>query len=182
MTNWQMFLPLLYPLITAIASLIYPVLDKNKYAHAFFSFLAALGIDLPKVWSAVVRMLPGVAGAGARAAMKLLPFVALASVARAAVRLLVLFVALVALALSVGACLSAAQVKSLTDASGGLCQVVVQASDPALAPLCVPAQMLAEAIEALVGQAGDAGVGAPPPSQDAIYAWCAAHGAKPVAQ
>jgi hypothetical protein len=104
-----------------------------------------------------------------------------AVVGRAALKVLPL--ALVgALGFSASACLSAAQVKSLTDASGGLCQVVVQASDPALVPLCVPAQMLAEAIESLVGQTADGGVGAAAPSQDAIYAWCKAHGAKPVAQ
>jgi len=104
-----------------------------------------------------------------------------AVVGRSVAKLLPL-VFLAGLGLSQSACLTKAQVKSLTDASGGLCQVVVQASDPALVPLCVPAQMLAEAIEALVGQgAADAGVGAPAPSQDAIYTWCKAHGAQPVA-
>lgn len=67
----------IYGLVTAIASLVYPVLDKNKYAHAIFSFLAASGIDLPKIWNAVVRMLPGAQGTVARAAMKTLPILAL---------------------------------------------------------------------------------------------------------
>ena len=70
MTNWQQYLPLIYPLVTALASLIYPVLDKTTWGHAAFSFLASLGLDLPKVWGALIRLLPGATGSNARADMK----------------------------------------------------------------------------------------------------------------
>jgi hypothetical protein len=97
------------------------------------------------------------------------------TVAKAAAKVLPL-VLLGALVTGETAC-TASQIKSATDASGAICQIVVQATDPALVPLCVTAQQLAEAIETLVGK--DGGVGAAP-SSDAIYQYLSSHGARPV--
>lgn len=66
-----------YLVVTGVSSLVYPLLDKNTYVHAFFSFLASQGIDLPKGFNAIFRMLPGDQGVAARAAMKVLPIVVL---------------------------------------------------------------------------------------------------------
>lgn len=91
---------------------------------------------------------------------------------------------------SVGAKCSETQVASATDAAGQVCEIVLQATEPQLAPLCVTAADVAKAVEALVAQraaaaAGDAGlVGAAPyvPSRAEIYAYLVGNGAKPVGQ
>lgn len=55
----QAMLLLVWPLATALASLAYKTLDANTRAHAIFSLLASLGIDLPKLWDAFGRALAG---------------------------------------------------------------------------------------------------------------------------
>ena len=61
---------LVWPLATALASVLYKLAENNPRMHAALSFLAGLGIDLPKLWDALGRMLTG---AAASTAAKLLP-------------------------------------------------------------------------------------------------------------
>jgi hypothetical protein len=92
---------------------------------------------------------------------------------------------LVGLSLGTSGC-SAAQNKVYTDGAGAICQVVVAALDPSLAPLCTSAQALAEAVEMFLGDGGigaramviqgSAGVVVATP----VYQYLLAHGAKPV--
>lgn len=46
---------LLWPLITALASLLYGRLDHLPRWHAFFSLLAGMGFDIPKILDAIGR-------------------------------------------------------------------------------------------------------------------------------
>lgn len=85
-----------------------------------------------------------------------------------------------AAALAAG-CLTKAQTAQLTTAAGGVCQIVVQATDPMLVPLCTTADQIALALEALGANQADAGVSAAP-MNDQVYSWLKAHGAQPVAQ
>jgi hypothetical protein len=53
----QMLLLILWPTLTGVASLVYKMLDADTRAHAVFSFLASIGIDIPKIIDAVGRMI-----------------------------------------------------------------------------------------------------------------------------
>ena len=55
----QTLVILAWPTITALASLAYTQLDKNTRIHAFLSVLASAGIDLPKLWEALTRLVVG---------------------------------------------------------------------------------------------------------------------------
>lgn len=150
-TGWKTVKILLF-ILTGFATLV-----PEAWRPLYTTTLAAVG-SIVVVLSGT-PMGPSVVG---KAAVKLLPLVVLFGLAGA-----------------VEAC-SAAQTKLYTDTAGTLCQVIVTATDPALAPLCTDATSLAEAIEALVG--ADGGIGAARPSQDAIYQYLATHGAKPLAR
>jgi hypothetical protein len=56
-TAHQMLLLILWPTVTALASLVYKALDADTRAHAVFSFLASIGVDIPKIIDAVGRMI-----------------------------------------------------------------------------------------------------------------------------
>jgi hypothetical protein len=76
------------------------------------------------------------------------------------------------------------QTNAAITASGQVCEMVVQSvSHPELAPLCTSAQAVAAAVAALV-QARQGATGATAagyaPSDDEVYAYLAAHGAKKV--
>jgi len=88
-----------------------------------------------------------------------------------------------------------AQAKTITDTAGNVCEVVLQATDPALTPICTTAVAVADAIEALVAQAttvvtadaGAAKASAKPgvtykPSHTEVYQYLVQHGAKPAAR
>lgn len=49
----------LWPALTAAASLGYQALEHDTRGHAVLSALASLGLDLPKLWDALGRMLTG---------------------------------------------------------------------------------------------------------------------------
>jgi hypothetical protein len=53
----QAFLLLLWPIVTAAASLICKVLDETSRGHAFLSTLAGLGVDIPKIIDAIGRLI-----------------------------------------------------------------------------------------------------------------------------
>lgn len=76
----------------------------------------------------------------------------------------------------------AATAQKYTDAAGAVCEVVVQAADPALAPICTTAVSVAKAIEALVAaKAAAATVSTAEiaqPTSDEIYQYLVAHGAQ----
>lgn len=82
---------------------------------------------------------------------------------------------------------------TVTNASGQVCEIVVQAIDPSLAPLCATAQAVANAILALgqqyvVASTPDAGASDAGPAvglsavvtNDSLYRYLAAHGTKTV--
>jgi hypothetical protein len=58
----QALLLILWPSVTALLSIIYKLFDQNTRAHAFFSFLAAIGVDIPKVIDALGRLFGGGGG------------------------------------------------------------------------------------------------------------------------
>jgi len=60
---------LLWPAVTALASLGYTLAESNPRMHAALSFLAGIGIDLPKIWAALTRMLTGSAVTAAKVAV-----------------------------------------------------------------------------------------------------------------
>ena len=70
------------------------------------------------------------------------------------------------------------------DGAGAVCQVVVAATDPKLAPLCTTATAIADAVAALVRikthSAADPNApdGAYTPSNDEVYTYLANHGAR----
>jgi hypothetical protein len=211
------YLPLLYPLLTAIASIIYSQLDRTSRGHAIFSFVAALGVDIPKILQTMQRTVtPGVPVPTASAQDPILKSTAppppppappppLSTTLPTPVDVIVprLFPGSkppppsapskrLALGLALGLALTgctATQAKTAVDATGNICEVVVTAADPALAPLCATAQAVADAVLALVGTpaAGSVGtpaagsVGTPKLAPGAVYAWLAAHGTPKVA-
>lgn len=56
LNTWQAYALLAWPLITALASMGYALLDKTSKGHAVLSFLAGLGLDLPKLLDALKRI------------------------------------------------------------------------------------------------------------------------------
>lgn len=52
-------LVIVWPALTAVASLLYTLADKSPRTHGALSTLAGLGIDLPKVWEALGRLVTG---------------------------------------------------------------------------------------------------------------------------
>ena len=62
-TAHQALMLVLWPALTAAASLAYTQLEKDTRIHAAFNVLASLGIDLPKLWDALGRALTGGGGA-----------------------------------------------------------------------------------------------------------------------
>jgi hypothetical protein len=66
-TAHQALMLLAWPALTAVASLIYTQLDKDTRIHAALSFLASIGVDLPKLWDALGRLLTGGNGGGGSA-------------------------------------------------------------------------------------------------------------------
>jgi hypothetical protein len=70
------------------------------------------------------------------------------------------------------------------NAAGQVCEVVFQALDPALAPLCTTAADVAQAIAAIVGTQADGGTGVASMSaaqvNSQVYAWLLSHGAQPL--
>jgi hypothetical protein len=104
------------------------------------------------------------------------------------------WVPVIALA-GIAACTTAElqKVSTVTNASGEVCEIVVQATDPALAPLCATAVAVTNAILALgqqyaVAISTDAGASDAGPTvgfsgvvtNDALYGYLAAHGTKTV--
>jgi hypothetical protein len=215
------YLPLLYPLLTAIASIIYSQLDRTSRGHAIFSFVAALGVDIPKILQTMQRTVtPGVPVPTASAQDPILKSTAppppppappppISTTLPTPVDVIVprLFpgssppprapskrLALFGLSpwawpvFALAAC-TPTQAKTAVDVTGNICEVVVTAADPALAPLCATAQAVADAVLALVGTpaAGSVGtpaagsVGTPKLAPGAVYAWLAAHGTPKVA-
>lgn len=75
--NWQGWILIGWPVLTALSSLLVKVLDKTSWGHAFFSALAGLGIDLPKTLDAIKRMLSGTARTAAGIASKTMIVIAL---------------------------------------------------------------------------------------------------------
>jgi hypothetical protein len=75
--NWQTWLLLGWPVLTALASIGAQALDKTKWGHAVLSLLASLGIDLPKLLDAIKRAISPAARAAAGKTIALLLFVAL---------------------------------------------------------------------------------------------------------
>lgn len=71
-TNFWGYVVVAWPIITAVASLIYPLLDETKWGHAALSFLAALGLDLPKLFNALQRLFGPSAAAKASKTLALL--------------------------------------------------------------------------------------------------------------
>ncbi len=69
---------------------------------------------------------------------------------------------------------------TVIDVAGNVCQVIVAATDPKLAPLCTTAGAVADAIAALIkAHSGAASTGVPyQPSNDEVYTYLATHGAK----
>jgi hypothetical protein len=63
-TAHQALMLLAWPVLTAAASLVYTQLDKDTRTHAALSFLASIGVDLPKLWDALGRLLTGGNGGG----------------------------------------------------------------------------------------------------------------------
>jgi hypothetical protein len=55
----QAMILIAWPILTAIFSLAYKALENNPRAHAIVSILSALGIDLPKLWDALGRLISG---------------------------------------------------------------------------------------------------------------------------
>jgi hypothetical protein len=53
--NWI----IVWPVATALASLLYKLFDKVPRVHAFFSLLASLGLDLPKLLETLQRLFSG---------------------------------------------------------------------------------------------------------------------------
>lgn len=93
-----------------------------------------------------------------------------------------LAIAILALGLTATGC-TAAQLggaHSIVDVAGDVCQVIVAATDPVLAPLCTTATGIANAVTALLAAHGPvkAGAEAYAPSSDEIYQYLATHGAK----
>lgn len=60
----QAFLLIVWPSLTALASLVYKLLDETTRGHAFFASLAALGIDLPRLWEKLSQLFTGSSGTG----------------------------------------------------------------------------------------------------------------------
>jgi hypothetical protein len=58
-TAHQVLLIAMWPLLTAVVSLFYKQLDAIPRVHAALSVLTALGIDLPKLWEALGRVITG---------------------------------------------------------------------------------------------------------------------------
>jgi hypothetical protein len=58
-TAHQVLLIAMWPLLTAVVSLFYKQLDTIPRVHAVLSALTALGIDLPKLWEALGRIVTG---------------------------------------------------------------------------------------------------------------------------
>lgn len=58
----------LYPLITALISLVYNKLDGIPRVHAFLAILVKFGVDLPAILDAVKRLVTGQPVAAQRAA------------------------------------------------------------------------------------------------------------------
>ena len=97
-----------------------------------------------------------------------------------------LAIAIVALGLTASGCTSSQlhTANTVVDVAGSVCQVIVAATDPKLAPLCTTATDVADAITALIkahSAAASTGV-AYSPSNDEVYAYLAGHGAKLVKQ
>ncbi len=69
---------------------------------------------------------------------------------------------------------------TVIDVAGNVCQVIVAAADPKLAPLCTTASAVADAIAALIRtRPHGASTGERyQPSNDEVYAYLATHGAK----
>jgi len=72
-TAHQALMLVLWPALTAAASLAYTQLEKDTRIHAVFNVLASLGIDLPKLWDALGRALTGGGGAAPTAAAPVTP-------------------------------------------------------------------------------------------------------------
>ena len=53
--NHWVWVVLLWPILSALASLVYGRLNEYPRWHAFFSLMAAAGIDIPKILDAVGR-------------------------------------------------------------------------------------------------------------------------------
>lgn len=74
------------------------------------------------------------------------------------------------------------------DAAAAACEVVMSATDPGLSPICTTAQAIAQAIASLVeaNSKAIAASGVKPalapyqPTGDEVYAYLAAHGARPI--
>jgi len=93
-----------------------------------------------------------------------------------------LIVAVLALGLTASGCTASelGAANTVIDVAGNVCQVIVAATDPKLAPLCTTAGAVADAIAALVkAHASAASAGVPyQPSNDEVYAYLSTHGAK----
>jgi hypothetical protein len=66
--TWQAWVLFLWPVITGLASLGAAALDKTTVGHAVLSFLASIGLDLPKLLDALKRALSPETRAAMRAA------------------------------------------------------------------------------------------------------------------
>jgi len=91
-----------------------------------------------------------------------------------------LAIAVLALGLTATGCTKAqlGTANTVVDVAGNVCQVIVAATDPKLAPLCTTAVDVASAVTALIGSNAAAAKAAYSPSNDEIYQYLATHGAK----
>ena len=91
-----------------------------------------------------------------------------------------LAIAVLALGLTATGCTKAqlGTANTVVDVAGNVCQVIVAATDPKLAPLCTTATEVASAVTALIAGSAPAANATYSPSNDEIYQYLAAHGAK----
>ena len=88
-----------------------------------------------------------------------------------------------AVSISLAGCTAAqlATANSVVDVAGNVCQVIIAATDPTLVPVCTTATGIASAITALIAAhvptAADATTPYAP-SNDEVYKYLVAHGAK----
>ncbi len=74
------------------------------------------------------------------------------------------------------------------DAAAATCEVIMKATDPGLSPICTTAQAIAQAVTSLVEAnartttSSDVRPALAPyqPTNDEVYAYLAAHGARPI--
>jgi hypothetical protein len=153
--------PLALAILVVLQALIAFGLSKTKPDSPLTTILDFLHGALPLAFG---HMVPGAPMAVARAAKR---------AARASMMLFVLVFTLVA---------CAALQTLVKDNAGAICEVVVQAEDPKLAPICTTfdelASVKAELTGAKVSPATSPTTDAPPPSRSAVYLALAARHAK----